>query len=440
MYQSPSNIRVNRPQSEDSQGHRAAGRPAVPVQKQAVVPTSGSQVVAQLASDYSGLLPGHDTFQQSYTFDGKKKTDFTYHHIIPENKLVTVVGKLKEILRLAAGDTELEKKQQKLESNAEEQWQKTRAQDTAFAVNGLFPKETISVTSEELLPHIKTNTTLDTLWVAIREEVLKPKILALRDRLIQKMRRPIVDLLNDPENARIIRIGYMPSVRSIVEQTGMGALTRIDPYAPEMIGVADIADALVAVSNNEKKIEAVIQKAQSLNPIDTYITNALPYVSSSANSGETLKAKVKENGIPNSDHSEDKLKYAVQWNPGNIHRGPKSDMRISGGEGYNELVDDGGEKFEKAAVNLVSTEHFGLLVELNKKVDLLAAANITTPLDPMILTLAKQTMDTMISIQGMGLTGFKASNWSEQDVGGKKIARLNQQDEKIGAARHAGHL
>jgi hypothetical protein len=254
------------------------------------------------------------------------------------------------------------------------------------------------------------------------------------------MRRPLIDLLNDPDSARILRIGYMPSVRSVIEETAMGALTRIDPYAPEMISVADIADALVSVSNNEKKIEAVFQKAQSLNPIDTYITRALPYISSSANNGETLKAKVKENGIPNSEHSDDKLKYAIQWNPGNIHRGPKSDMRISGGEGYNELLDDGGEKFEKAAVNLVSTEHFGLLVELNKNVDLLSVANITTPLDPMILTLAKKTMDTMIQIQGMGLTGFKESNWSEQDVDGKKIARLNQQDDKIGAARHAGHL
>lgn len=417
------------------------------VQTRPAVPACVPPPVAQLASDYTGLMPGHDTFGQSYSFDGGTKKDFTYHHIIPENKLEQVVDRMKEILADKPDDRELNTKKSTLETNAEKQWQQTRAVNTAHAVNGLFsmlPKGTISVTSDELLPVIKTYNTVEELLEGVKE-VLRPKLRVVRDKCIQKMFPALSAMLNDPESARIIRVGYKPSITNLVEDSGMTELTKIDAYAPPIISNAEVAAMLVTESgSNSKRIEAVFKRAEALNPVNTYMANAFPYLASSANSGDTLKAKVKENAIGKSDHASDKLKYAVQWNPGNIHRGPKSDMRISGGTDFDELLDDGGDVFEKAAVNLVSSGHFESLVKLSRSMEQLLQADIGEGVDGPTLLLAKSVMDQMIAVQGMGLTGFEADKWGEAEVGSggdrKKIARLKKDQTKIDDATHKGLL
>ena len=55
---------------------------------------------------------------------------------------------------------------------------------------------------------------------------------------------------------------------------------------------------------------------------------------------------VRDKGLPNEDQNG--VEDVLTWNPGNTHRGPKSELR----EKADALLDDGGNKFERGAINL----------------------------------------------------------------------------------------
>jgi hypothetical protein len=85
--------------------------------------------VTQLAGAYEGRMAKHDTYGDSYTMDGKKKSEFTYHHVIPENKILLVLDKIAEVVDK---DDQVKNLKEGIANHAKAQFDEAMVKDTAF--------------------------------------------------------------------------------------------------------------------------------------------------------------------------------------------------------------------------------------------------------------------------------------------------------------------
>ncbi len=391
-------------------------------------PSGGSSAGGiQMASDYSGLLPDHDALGGEYDYDGGKKKDFTYHHIVPENRLKAAAARI-ILIQADSGDEELTQAAEGLEANAAAKREETRSINLAHAIEkgvlGAYPElGGAAPSASELLPLIRGNAGLDGLYDAVRG-LMDPRI----KRVMGERKRV---LMRD-----------LPKLRGLediaADDLGLVALiqaSRLDQYGTPLITAQQVATA-VAESKNRKglkkgtfngKIKAIVDGKD----YDWFLANNASCISE-ANAGVngSLKNAVRDKGLASEAHG---FKHAVQWNPGNIQRGPKGDTRIQGAgkTGFDALLDDGGAGFETAAVNLVDSGQFALLQQLNVAVEgvLALAVDAGGAVDA-----AKRVITLSRQIQDFGAKGFDASEWEEQTVDEKKVMRIKRDEERIAAA------
>jgi hypothetical protein len=397
----------------------------------------------QRAGDYGGLMPEHDTFGKSYTFGGKTETGFTYHHIIPENKLHDVHKKLKEILADDASmqsetGQSLTKGIEGLKAGGREQWVATRTVNAVSAINKEFSDYGVVVTPEEIGPLLRQYTVLDPLFLHVAA-LAKRKVIPLIESRFStekaKLAPRFIELLKD--NAFIQRWeqrNVTADVAGIVQAIKLDGNVIFDAAAVEGV-VLSMPPKGAKGSNKGALVESIKEHAQSVRLDDYYAANYGNLTKSNVSSTSYLKRVVRDKALPR--ENQDELEDVLTWNPGNLHRGPKSELR----EKADALLDDGGDSFEFAAVNLLKTEHYLDLSVLNKNLDVLLAAKTDPPSEDTV-QLASGIIYRMIDIQKRGLTEYKAEAWEEvtPQVGEegeedkKGYMRLKQNTEKIKAA------
>jgi len=407
--------------------------------------------VLQRESSYDGLMPGHDTWGDSYTFAGEKSTEFTYHHIIPENKLKLVTKELAGIKKyfddleqtdenedLRGKGMALDNEVGGLITGAKAGWFKTRVQDVTHAINHTYDIYDISVTTTEVQNVMEAaGEALPELFTRFGA-LLKPKIKRLYEREKGSVKRVVTQGLKDPQFYNALNGADGTNIRAwlglhfdatvfdldaAVEQILPAVVKKINRKSKTALNKGRIRDVVVEAVNGSTK--------GSFD--DYYLEECKPLYENSTASDTHLKKLLQKNALPH-DASEH-LEHAVQWNPGNIHRGPSSTKRLDpdAGVGFDELVDDGGDLFEKAAVNLLATPHFKKLVKLNSDIDtfLLTKVKDVAP-DNAKVDLAQDIVRQMKAIQGLGLTQFKEKQW---EMKGEDKMRLKKNQDLIDASK-----
>jgi hypothetical protein len=394
----------------------------------------GSRAV-QRESAYDGLMPAHDNFRDSYQFNGAKTSKFTYHHIIPENKLKLVTAQLAIILAYFKGAGAARGKRAGFDSalggmmtDAKKNWLTTRVKNTTFQLNKEFSDYRLPVKEDEVRGILEsTAEQLDPIFAKFRD-LYKERLRAARAQVKSQITDALkgaqffADAKNRDQGALTTSIGaaigshlfdmavVMPTVMANLATEAAGkkkdALTRGDLRDP-------IVNGILAID------------------LDTHFQTQFPPLYVNATTPGKLKKLLQDSALPHDE--KDHLEHAVQWNPGNVHRGPESSKRLgpAAGAGFNELVDDGGDDFEKAAANLVSKGHYEALVALNAQIDTFTGIPIVggVPNDDKV-DAAVALVGKMHAVMKMPTTGFREDQW---EMHGTTKMRVKQNDDKLRA-------
>lgn len=405
----------------------------------------GGPPTAQRASDYAGILPAHETYGDSYAFNGGRASEFTYHHIIPENRLVEVTKELKaikaffEALEPGPENAELRDlgntlndETDVLVTGAKAMWRETRIKDVTHEINHGFDNLGVQVTESEVRQLILgTAETLALLFPAF-EALLKRKVQAFHQNASSGLKRPIVDALKDEAfhgavnrgDVTAIADGLAPRLNRIVfDRTYLEA--QIQAACIEAREGTRKSDPI-----NKSKFADLLEAKLRERKFDAFYQTECIRIHEDATTEGRLKRVLQLSALPSDEDSD--LAHAVQWNPGNIHRGPSSSKRLNPEDGgFIANQDDGGKRFEQAAFNVVSPEHFQKLNQLKAEIDRLLATKTTlaAPPDETKVEQATQVISTMQEVFAYGLTGFREEQW--QEIGdGKMRLRLNADRER----------
>jgi hypothetical protein len=402
-----------------------------PIQKQSTLK------IVQKAGDYSGLLPDHDVEKDdAYTFgqQNERKKEFTYHHIIPENILTKVYDKIKILLdktKNTKGEQEDEQEDplrtatEGLKSGGRKLWLDTRAKNTAYIINTNFSDYGVSVTPEQLRPLIEANTSLDTLFPAIRD-FIKHKFKSVFLSLQTGLSKAIKEKLQEPaflsawqqKNAGT-------TIMNILQPFNISGKPIFNANEVEHIVHGTPYQNLNGRGTNKGELIRLIDDYAKSKTFDNFYSQSFPeLVVEKKGDKNYLYTNVSEKGLPR--NNPDELRDAMEWNPGNIHRGPKSSYRLDPKfvSQFEALQDDGGDSFEYAAVNLVGTEHFAKLELLSRNIPYLLQADTDNPSQG-TLTLAGGIIAQMLDIQACGVTKFQESSW-EKHGANKMRVKLNE--------------
>lgn len=375
----------------------------------------------QRAGDYSGLLPDHDSLGGDYqTNDAAKNTDFTYHHIIPENQLAAALAKLQAV-RAAQGEVAgatLEHRIAELENGGEAVWLRTRATNLAAAINREFSDFEVRVSADALHPLLAAEQQLDGLFARVGR-LVRARAEARWSERRRQIIAAIKALLGDRSfglawRARGHVAGHIESSMNGLTYAGQ-VLTPTD----QIVTIFRQIPYLAGPGTNKGAAQRAVEELVRRPTFDHFYRDHLGPLHSESVSSPTLKKLVRDKGLPRAD--QDKFKDSVEWLPGNLHRGPSSRRRLSGGVGWNELLDDGGDKFEKSAQNLVKANHYQALEQL--QVTLEAFLNESDPAAQ--LTAAETAVGEMVNIQAYGLTNFDRDRWQPH---GEKGVRVRPRD------------
>lgn len=419
-------------------GNRAVARLSearlsdMPARRPSAPERNWREVLIQRAGPYQGLLPEHDTYGDKYKFQGVDSDKFTYHHIIPENKLHEALPKLKAILE-AEGESDersrLKAGVEKLKGAAREQWINTRARNTTYAINKEYSDYGVVVTEGQLKPLIADNTTLDPLFKTVKDLVVEQLRTKLKYKFLRAksdFRDALSEQLKEPEST------WVGAVQGLVDANKLENYPVVDPQA------------VVAAINSAPQPRKGSRKGNIMRAVDVYVNGVTFDEYSTGKHPELhadsvampayLKRIVRDSGMPK--QGQDELEDSVTWMPGNIHRGPESKTRLSpkAGKDFDHLVDDGGDSFETAAANLVETPHFQRLIALDGKLGRIIAIDDGKLITAENITLAADTVEDMLAIQQFGLTQYDKENWREKTVGGKQQMRLERNDQRLRAA------
>ena len=328
----------------------------------------------QLASDYGGLMPDHATYGDSYDYNGKTQTDFTYHHIVPENKLDEAAEKIQAILG-TSGDGTLQGEIDDLEDNAKGLREETRSVNLAHAISKTVlgdghAAHSAAPAQGDLLRAIRANANLPGLYGAVRA-LMAPALTKILDR----KKRTLVNQLKP--------LGREGLPANDPDVAGVLDASKLDAYGAALLTGAQVAAAAAASTTERKGFKAGTfnnQLAAVLDGVtlDDWIAGNIPSIDAAVGDASSLQRACRDKGLADSGHD---WKHAIAWNPGNIHRGVKSDMRIQGAgkTDFDALLDDGGSGFEQAVMNLAANGHFEQLVELKVAVDAVIVRLTTRP-------------------------------------------------------------
>ena len=297
--------------------------------------------IYQFAGEYEGRMARHETYKDSYDFGARKGvSEFTYHHIIPENKILQALEKIESVV-----DAEDKVKNLKagIATHAKSQFAKAMVADTAFNIS----KEIDNFATGPVL----------TLSESEAEAVISAEH---SDRAL--VINGIRDILKD----KLARLAPSTDAKVMEERTALSEKLKERAF--------------------EEKI-----------------------------------AKYAMSGIG----PEENFTEGAVWMPGNIHRGPKGSYRLDpkNTRQFQEWQDDGGDKFEKAAANIVSVEHFGKLWKLNAEMDKLIGLPVPDATDEAKVAAFRaqvvEVLELMDAIRKLPTTKFDESQWEAHKVSGK---------------------
>ncbi|GAA4034368.1 hypothetical protein GCM10022409_18420 [Hymenobacter glaciei] len=298
--------------------------------------------IYQFAGEYEGRMARHDTYKDSYEF-GDRKTDFTYHHVIPENKIHQVLKKIKSVVD---SEDKVKNLKEEIGTHAKSQFVKALVTDTAFYIS----KE---------IDDFKTDPVI-TLSESEAEEVIRAE-----------------------HGDRILVIN---GIRNILKSK---------------------------LSRLETSVDDEVLK-QRMNLGEKLLEKGF----------EEKIAKYAISGIG----AEDNFTEGAVWMPGNIHRGPKGSFRLDpkNAKQFLDWQDDGGDKFEKAAANIVSVEHFGKLWKLNAEMNKLIDMPVPDAADEAEVAVFRaqvvEVLELMDAIRKLPTTKFDESQWqAHKEKSGKGI-------------------
>lgn len=164
---------------------------------------------------------------------------------------------------------------------------------------------------------------------------------------------------------------------------------------------------------------------------DEALERSFNYDTGSAWGENAIKRIIKEHGLDTIDSDDTQREHAMLWIPGNIHQGPKSELRLQGsqdyqrgvtrpedapdgGDNYDVTRDDGGGNFEWSARKIAKDQHFD---------DLLTMKTLLEDLDsnPHQVDKLGQLFDIMSALYDHGLTLFKDTQdkWEEDKTIGR---------------------
>ena len=409
-----------------------------PIQKQSTLK------IVQRAGDYSGLLPDHDVEKNdAYDFgqQNKRKKEFTYHHIIPENTLTKVYDKIKILLdktKDIEGEQEdrLHTQTKELKSGGRKLWLDTRAKNTAYTINtnfsDYFSDYGVSVTPEQLRPLIEANTSLDTLFSVIRD-LIKHQF----ESVFVRMKTEFLKAIKKELNERAFERDWQQknagnTIMTILEPFNISGKSIFKANELEHIVHTTPYQNLNGPGTNKSTLVSLIGDYAKSKTFNDFYSQSFPeLVVEKKGDKNYLYTNVSEKGLPRDN--QDELRDAMEWNPGNIHRGPKSSYRLDPNSvsQFKALLDDGGDRFEYAAVNLVDTKHFVKLELLSRNIPYLLKAD-TDNLSQQTLTLAGGIIGQMLDIQAHGVTKFQESSWEKHE---DNKMRVKQNDDNIRAAK-----
>jgi hypothetical protein len=405
----------------------------------------GSGAAVQRESAYDGLMPGHDTFRDSYTFNGAKATDFTYHHIIPENKLKKVTAQLQLIRNYFSGGGQQNARRGAFDNelggmltDAKKGWLDTRVKNTTFYVDKQFNDYGMPL-SESQVREILEDTAEDLDPILGKfQSFYKTKLKSRFEPAPLKVPGIITEALKSETFYTHVCNQNEAGVRSGLAAQLDTAIYDIDTIIqPVMDAIAEVKTATPGAGKqktpllNKGTLRGAIASAIRGYDFDTYFRLKFPPLYSTATTDGTLKRVLQTYALPHDDSEH--LQHAVQWNPANVHRGPDSEKRLSpkSGQEFNELVDDGGDAFEKAAANLVETDHYEALVALNNDIDEFLKTPVGNAPSDTKLDDATSLVHKMHAVMEFGTTKFKENQW---EMKGDKHMRLKKDEDKLRAA------
>lgn len=395
--------------------------------------------VIQRASEYDGLVPGHDTYGDDYEIgpadNRQRASDFTYHHIIPENKLVKVKAELDAIAQHSNAGTDhgaLNTSKDNLVTNARLGWKTTRIKNLTVAINSDLGYLGVNVQEADvrgILDNIdeQAASLLDQLFAAF-VPMLKTKVRgrysATKAAYLQSLENTIDQ---DWEN---YKEANPPALSAL--------LANSDPqpfYTNDYLGGRLNNEFTYGLHKNIRKRtirDKVMTLVSGFWNFTDYWDNVCGPIHQNATSPGYLKQILQKKALP---HDEDEhLTHAVQWNPGNLHRGPGSSKRLNPASGgFQALLDDGGNDFEKAAANLIDTGHYQELEALNAEIDrflALGKTKATSPANQAKIDAARTLVDHMRALQNRGLKAFNPNEWEPH---GADKMRLKENDAKLRA-------
>jgi hypothetical protein len=300
--------------------------------------------IYQFAGEYEGRMARHETYKDSYDFGARKGvSEFTYHHIIPENKILQVLEKIESVV-----DSEDKVKNLKagIGTHAKSQFAKAMVVDTAFNIS----KEIDNFATAPVL----------TLSESEAEGVISEEH---ADRTL------VINGIRDILKNKLARLAPSVDAKVLEERAALSEKLK------------------------ERAFEEKIAKYAML-------------------------------GIG----PEENFTEGAVWMPGNIHRGPKGSYRLDpkNVKQFQEWQDDGGDKFEKAAANIVSVEHFGKLWKLNAEMDKLIGLPVPDATDGAKVAAFRaqvvEVLELMDAIRKLPTTRFDESQWEAHKVkSGKNI-------------------
>lgn len=371
-------------QTTSSKGGSGLGfsdnRPEAAIQQKSLIQGIYLQAtgVTQLAGDYSGLMPRHETFGDEVP------TGATYHHIISED----ILKKVLDILRPSLAEGEGQTPEGKIVmEQARAQWLHTRVTDTIYALNetvGDFP-----VREGEMASLLEGCADLETLFLATRGLYLGK----LREGFSRRLSAELQSYDKFQTRAEI----------STMATDLLDAIGGADFLSREAM-----EEALLTAAKKSKRRHAdssfTINKATAREALVEKCTveeieKKAPFLVKPQAMPGYVYWILQRHALEKDSDREDS---AILWNPGNLHRGPTSRLHPEE-DGYDKSLDDGGDDFEESVAHILSPAHYLLLDNLRKHL-----ADLTTHKSPEAI---KTVLEEVATLQRIGLTNYKEKQW-----------------------------
>lgn len=413
-----------------------------------------AQMPMQRASDYSGRMLDHDYFGDSYDFKGARNNRFTYHHIIPENKLEDITKEFEAMNaylstrndRNPERDGFYKRYMKDLLANSKAHRDEVRAKNTHYWINREIQHWETDVTlslgqTRQFLA--KAGEDMGAIFRVFSDHFCKPKMKEYySDYAATSQDHKIIKRLLDTREIEHFLNKNQGEIESIIDYKFAQTPEQRRIYNFPKVKADTVAAVIELVNERPKKNPP--SKGDLYKTLLKTIKRSDKYDYMARNYDYLGDPKPRNNGflsrILNKSASfldDDSLvEAAVQWNPGNIHRGPSSSFRLGpDSPNFNELLDDGGKRFEKAAQQLVSADHYMLLVGLNSRIDTyLQNGKFSAIRDDDTrnhkIANASLILKSMVDIQNMGTTGFREDQWEQIGQGNGAAMRLIPKDEQ----------